>query len=134
MRISPQVLRFLVVGVLNTAIDVALLFLLTYLGVELWLANIFSTSVALLFSFVVNRSFTFKSTGNILRQIVPFLAVTLIGLWILQPLVLLRVTGLLNGVWPEYVGLFVAKMLATVVSMTWNYLLYNRLVFKGGIQ
>lgn len=134
MRISPQVLRFLVVGVLNTAIDVALLFLLTYLGVELWLANIFSTSVALLFSFVVNRSFTFKSTGNILRQIVPFLAVTLIGLWILQPLVLLGVTGLLNGVWPEYVGLFVAKMLATVVSMTWNYLLYNRLVFKGGIQ
>ena len=134
MRISPQVLRFLVVGVLNTAIDVALLFLLTYLGVELWLANIFSTSVALLFSFVVNRSFTFKSTGNILRQIVPFLAVTLIGLWILQPLVLLGVTGLLNGLWGEYVGLFVAKMLATVVSMTWNYLLYNRLVFKGGIQ
>ena len=134
MRISPQVIRFVIVGVLNTAIDVALLFLLTYLGVELWLANICSTSVALLFSFVVNRSFTFKSTGNALRQLVPFLAVTLIGLWILQPLVLLGVTGLLNGLWGEYMGLFVAKMLATVVSMTWNYLLYNRLVFKGGIQ
>lgn len=134
MRISPQVIRFVIVGVLNTAIDVALLFLLTYLGIELWFANICSTSVALLFSFVVNRSFTFKSTGNILRQIVPFLAVTLIGLWVLQPLVLLGVTGLLNGVWGEYVGLFVAKMLATVVSMTWNYLLYNRLVFKGGTQ
>lgn len=134
MRISPQVIRFVIVGVLNTAIDVALLFLLTYLGVELWLANICSTSVALLFSFVVNRSFTFKSTGNALRQLVPFLAVTLIGLWILQPLVLLGVTGLLNGLWGEYEGLFVGKMLATVVSMTWNYLLYNRLVFKGGIQ
>lgn len=134
MRISPQVIRFVIVGVLNTAIDVALLFLLTYLGVELWLANICSTSVALLFSFVVNRSFTFKSTGNPLRQIVPFVAVTLVGLWVLQPLVLLGVTGLLNGVWGEYVGLFVAKMLATVVSMTWNYLLYNRLVFKGGTQ
>lgn len=134
MRISPQVIRFIIVGVLNTAIDVALLFLLTYLGVELWLANICSTSVALLFSFVVNRSFTFKSTGNPLRQIVPFVAVTLVGLWVLQPLVLLGVTGLLNGVWGEYVGLFVAKMLATVVSMTWNYLLYNRLVFKGGTQ
>ena len=134
MRISPRILRFLVVGVLNTAIDVALLFLLTYGGVELWLANIFSTSVALLFSFFVNRSFTFKSTGNALRQIVPFLVVTLIGLWVLQPLVLLGVTGLLNGAWGEYIGLFVAKMLATLVSMTWNYLLYNRLVFKGGIQ
>ena len=133
MRISPQVIRFVIVGVLNTAIDVALLFLLTYLGVELWLANICSTSVALLFSFVVNRSFTFKSTGNPLRQIVPFVAVTLIGLWVLQPLVLLGVTDLLNGLWGEYMGLFVAKMLATVVSMTWNYLLYNRLVFKGGI-
>jgi putative flippase GtrA len=131
VRIPPRILRFVVVGVLNTAIDLIILFALTWLGVDVWLANIFSTSVALLFSFVVNRSFTFQSSGNPRQQIVPFLAVTLTGLWVLQPLVLVAVTGMLNGLWGEYVGLFAAKILATVVSMTWNYLLYNRLVFKA---
>lgn len=132
MRIPPRIIRFVVVGVLNTAIDLIILFALTWLGVDVWLANICSTSVALLFSFVVNRSFTFQSSGNPRKQIVPFLAITLAGLWVLQPLVLVAVTSMMNGLWGEYVGLFTAKILATVVSMTWNYLLYNRLVFKAG--
>ena len=131
MRISPRVLRFVLVGVLNTAIDFAVLFALTSVGVELWLANTVSTSVALVFSFVVNRSFTFNSDENPWRQILPFIAVTLTGLWVLQPAILLSVTGLLTSSWGEVLSLFVAKILATVVSMTWNYLLYNRVVFRG---
>lgn len=130
MTISPRIIRFVSVGILNTAIDVAVLFALTAMGVELWTANVVSTSTALVFSFLVNRSFTFNSRGRILRQVLPFLAVTIFGLWVIQPLVMLGVLFVVDPLWNEDLALFVAKMLATVVSMTWNYLLYNRLVFR----
>lgn len=131
MRISPRLVRFVIIGVLNTAIDFVILFALTSAGMGLWLANIFSTSVALGFSFFANRSFTFKSTGKINRQVLPFLLVTLTGLWLWQPLVIFTVTNVIDAAWGSAIVLLIAKTLATVVSMTWNYLLYNRVVFRG---
>lgn len=126
-----RVFRFAAVGVVNTALDVALLFVLIEAGLNLWLANTLSTGVSLIFSFFVNRSFTFKSSGGTLRQGFWFLIVTLFGLWVLQPLAMTLTIELAE----EMVGppwlLLGAKGIATVVSMTWNYFLYSRLVFRS---
>ena len=125
-------LRFLLVGVLNTLIDFGILFGLTALGLALVPANMISTAVALTFSFVANRSFTFGSSGNPLPQAIKFLAVTLFGLWVLQPLVLLAGTALLDDPIGPHASLLVSKVAATIVSMVWNYLLYDRFVFGSG--
>lgn len=125
-------LRFVLVGVLNTLIDFAILFGLTALGMSLVPANMISTAAALVFSFVVNRSFTFGSAGNPVPQAVKFLLVTLFGLWVLQPLVLLAGTALLDDLLGQHASLLVSKVAATIVSMVWNYLLYDRFVFRGG--
>lgn len=125
-------LRFILVGALNTLIDFAILFGLTALGMSVVPANMISTAVALVFSFVVNRSFTFGSTGNPVTQAVKFLLVTLFGLWVLQPLVLLAGTALLDDLLGPHASLLVSKVAATIVSMVWNYLLYDRFVFRGG--
>lgn len=121
--------RFVVVGVLNTAIDVALLLLLTTLGLPMVLANVISTSVAFGFSFLANRSFTFRSDGDARVQILKFACVTLFGLWVLQPIIIWAVSSLAAGLMPPAAALLIGKGVATVVSMLWNYLLYARFVF-----
>ncbi len=100
------------------------------MGTWLIAANIISTSVALTFSFFANRTFTFGSTGTKRSQAVRFLAVTLIGLWVLQPIVLLLTVGPLEEFFSRETSIVIAKLLATVVSMVWNYLLYDSLVFR----
>ncbi|MDN4484311.1 GtrA family protein [Demequina lignilytica] len=128
-------LRFVAVGIANTAIDFGTLAALTVAGMAPLAANIVSTSVALAFSFVANRTFTFRSSGHPGRQLALFLVVTLAGLWGLQSLVILGVTSALGGSGvPEYLVLAAAKVAATVASLTWNYMLYARVVFRDAVE
>jgi len=125
-------LRFAIVGGANTALDFILLFLFVNLGVDKILANYFSTGASLIFSFFANKSFTFKNkTGNAKKQFAAFLLVTITGLWVLQPIIIWLVTSALESqITNESILLFIAKLVATVGSLIWNYLLYSRLVFK----
>ena len=125
-------LRFLLVGGTNTLIDFALLFILTALGVNKIVANIISTGIAFIFSFFANRQFTFKdSNKNVKRQFLYFTVITLFGLWIIQPLVILFVTNILSSTsLNDQLTLFIGKVIATVVSLIWNYLFYSKLIFK----
>lgn len=127
-----QKVRFAIVGGANTALDFIVLFALTALGMDKIVANYFSTSVALVFSFFANKSFTFKhKTGSAKKQFAAFLVITLIGLWVLQPIIIWVSSGALEPyITNEPLNLFIAKLLATVASLIWNYLLYSRLVFK----
>lgn len=128
---NSQVVRFGIVGSLNTAIDFGLLLLLTSAGLSPLVANSISSVSAFVFSFVANKKYTFKSTGaNLQREIALFVAVTLFGLlviqntliWLLQPVV--ASLGL-----DTQTSLVIAKLVATVASLTWNYVLYSRVVF-----
>lgn len=125
-------IRFAMIGGINTAIDFVILFILVGLGIPTLIANILSTSNALTFSFFANKKFTFKATNKITRnQILQFLGITLTGLWVIQPIIIFGVkvvTGSL--VVNSFVILFIGKLLATVVTLIWNYLLYKKFVFK----
>jgi putative flippase GtrA len=131
MKNKSQKTRFIGVGGINTVLDFGILFLLKSLGIPAVAANIVSTSAAFCFSFFANKKFTFKTTDtNIKREIVLFSLVTLFGLWVLQTVVIKLVSAALSAYLPEYTVLFIAKLAATIVSLTWNYLLYSRVVFK----
>jgi hypothetical protein len=132
MKNKSQLIRFGLIGVINTALDFGLLFILKSVGLMATTANIFSTSIAFVFSFFANKKYTFRSSGtNIVREMILFVAVTLFGLWVLQTgviwLVLPHLSKLLRS---SEMGLLVTKLIATAVSMTWNYILYDKLVFK----
>lgn len=132
MKNKSQLIRFGLIGVINTALDFGLLFILKSVGLMATTANIFSTSIAFMFSFFANKKYTFRSSGtNIVREMILFVAVTLFGLWVLQTgviwLVLPHLSKLLRS---SEMGLLVTKLIATAVSMTWNYILYDKLVFK----
>lgn len=124
--------RFALVGGFNTALDFGILFGLTVLGVDKIPANYVSTSVSFVFSFFANKTFTFKAkSGNAKREFLSFIIVTLIGLWILQPLIITATSQLLETTFlDDTIVLLIAKLIATVVSLVWNYILYSRVVFK----
>lgn len=125
-------IRFLLVGGTNTVLDFALLFLFTNLGLHKIAANTLSTGIAFVFSFFANKQFTFKdSSKNVKRQFIAFAIITLSGLWLLQPLIIwLSSDFLAPHTNNEQLTLFIAKVIATIASMVWNYILYTKLVFK----
>ena len=145
---TKRVSKFGLIGALNTLIDFALFNILIYLGLYRIIANIFSTTIAMAFSFTTNKSWVFRSKqGNVLRQVVMFWGVKAFGLYIIQNIVILFLTEVwlaplnlaydivsLIGLQEVFSKTLVAnngaKATATLFSLTWNYLLYKRLVFK----
>lgn len=132
LKKHAEKLRFAIVGGANTLLDFSILFLLVGFGLDRIPANFISTSIAFVFSFFVNKSFTFKSTsGNAKRQFALFIIITIFSLWVIQPIVIIVVSWLMGGLGLNSgVVLFVAKLVATVASLIWNYFFYSRFVFK----
>ena len=125
-------LVFAAIGAANTALDFGILFILKAAGLPAIGANSVSTGIAFIFSFIMNRTYTFKSsTGNVRRELILFILVTLFGLWVLQSVVIWLVMpiGIHIGL-TENMAMLVAKLLATGVSLVWNYIMYDRVVFK----
>lgn len=124
-------IRFVLVGGTNTAIDLGILFTLKTIGLAAITSNYISTSVALIFSFFANKKFTFKDKSTDKTQFIKFLVVTLFGLWVIQPVVIwLSSQGLNLIINNDNLVLLIAKIIATCFSLTWNYFLYKKFVYK----
>lgn len=127
-------LRFAIVGGFNTLLDFGLLFAFSSLfGIPAGISNIMSTSTAFIFSFFANKKFTFKSANkdNIIREMILFTIITLFGLWVIQGLIIHFLTpAIISTGLSDSLSLLGSKLIATVVSLVWNYLLYSRVVFK----
>lgn len=127
--------RFSLVGVINTLIDFAVYSLAVLLGVPFFVANLISTSCGMAFSFFGNRSFTFHAGGqSARRQIALFLVVTLISQWAIQPLVIWAFNHITfsQTIFGHSPALILGKIVAIACSFIWNFILYNRVVFKKG--
>ena len=142
--------KFGLVGILNTVIDFGIFNVLTNkkIGWKKIPANLVSTTTAMIVSFALNRGFVFHATaGNIYAQTAEFFAVTAFGLYVLQNLVIWFLLDVWE--WPvdlawkivclvkldkrmshDFVRKNAAKAAATLVSLTWNYLMFSFIVFK----
>lgn len=125
--------RFALVGVVNTAIDFLLFTVLIAVGLGVLTANTVSTSAGMAFSFVVNRAWSFRSARPARETVVPFLVVTLVGLWVLHPLFILGVAAVgRQGGHEGDAVLWIGKVAAIAVGLVWNFTWYDRVVFKRG--
>ena len=96
-------------------------------------ANIISTATAFCFSFFANKKYTFRESGggSIKKQIPLFIVVTLTGLWGVQTIVITIATPLISSFGlGGGITLVLAKVIATMASLVWNYIFYSRIVFK----
>ncbi|WP_017935301.1 GtrA family protein [Nocardioides sp. Iso805N] len=121
--------RFVGIGVLNTLLDLALFAVLEpHLG--LVPATIVSTGVAMVFSFVANALFAFGATSLTWRAALTFFVPTAINMWVIQPVVIVALNHVAHQVYDhDYLDALAAKLGATVVSLTINFLVYDRYVW-----
>lgn len=130
-----QKVRFVLVGIANTLVDFSvLIFLVSIVGLASAPANIISTSCALVISYILNKKAVFGDTDtDNRRQLVLFISVTLVGIWLIQTVILVSVEQLLQ----QWVGaglgiLIMAKMVGIVASLVWNFFWYSKVVFRQG--
>lgn len=120
---NGYLVKFLVVGVASFAIDLGLLALLHEVGgVDLWIATPIAFLASLVFNFLVQRKFTFQSGA---RAHVSFLKY---GVLVLFNLVAIDV--IVNLFAASGISYAVGKVVATVVTTAWNFLLYKYWIFK----
>ncbi len=131
-----QFAKFMLVGVLNTAIDFGILNLIIFLtgvtqGIGIFFTAAISFSVATVNSYFWNREFTFVSKKKAGQNFGSFLIVTVIGLLINAFVVYFLSTYIFPHVIANpNLRPNVAKLLATVISLFWNFVGYKILVFK----
>jgi putative flippase GtrA len=138
--------KFGLVGVFNTLIDFTIYNLLSSNGLTLVESNLVSTTVAMIFSFFANKRLVFKKAGgNLFREVALFWLVSAFGVYVLQT----GVIKILTDVWPSPLNQLVAfahtsgvtghdafiiknsaKLIGTIVSLTWNFFMYKKVVFN----
>ncbi len=149
--LATRIAKFGLVGIFNTALDFGIYNILTSKRFKLSRihANIISTTIAMIFSFFANQRFVFKAQGgNLFLQIGSFYLVTAFGLYVLQNIIIHFLTykwqsipklairivhGLnLNKLFhDEFVHKNTVKLAATFVSLSWNFILFQYLVFHS---
>lgn len=131
--LRSEKIRFGLVGAFNTGVDFGVLFILARLmGVPTLVANVVSTTCALIVSYTLNKKAVFRNTDTRNhRQVLLFVVVTLAGLWGVQSAVIMASTAMLHGlITNSGLLLLVTKGIATLFSLVWNYLWYSRVVFR----
>jgi len=132
---NNQAFWFSVIGGINTALDFIILFVLTSFGIKIFIANIFSTGITFIISFLMNKKITFKSVSNnkkeLIREMVLFIIITLFGLWVIQNIVISTAMPIFENLLKnKQMSLLLSKLIATIFSLIWNFILYKKVVFK----
>ena len=132
---NNQAFWFSIIGGINTVLDFIILFVLASLGVKIFIANIFSTGTTFIISFLMNKKITFKSVSNnkkeLIREMVLFIIVTLFGLWVIQNIVISTAMPIFENLLKnKQMSLLLSKLIATIFSLIWNFILYKKVVFK----
>ena len=122
-----DVTRFLVVGFTTVLIDLIFYLILINFSFEIAISKGVSFSIGALFSYFVNRSYTFQSSKSGLLRFVFFASLYILTLIInvLSNEIILSFLSFLNY------SLFIAFLLATAISATLNFLGMKYFIFSS---
>lgn len=122
-----QLVKFSIVGVINTAVDFAVFFLFySAFHVSYSISQVFGYTSGMINSFIMNKKWTFedKTTGKvIITKLLKFVITNLVSLGSSIVVLKLSKTYLSNSI-------LIAKVLATLCAQMINYLSYKYWVFS----
>lgn len=133
-----QIAKYIVVGFINTVLDLAVLNVLIFLdnrgrsGLYFAVFRSISFMCAVVNSYLFNKYWTFKGgAGKTSFQLPVFLFLTLIGMGInltvsVGVISFARPPAFLLAYWPS-----IAALAGTAVALFWNFLAYKFVVFKS---
>ena len=119
-----QFIRFILVGVINTGLGYGIIFACMYLaGISPELSNVIGYMIGLIFSYLLHRKFTFRSTKRRSTEFIRFSVVFLMAYCanLVTLIVLFRAVGV-------YAGL--SQVIAGFVYVGTSYLLNKSYVFQ----
>jgi len=137
IKVIFQIAKFLLIGILNTFVDLGILNLLIWIFAIAtgWLYSLFkaiSFSISVVNSYFWNKSWTFKKVGKPeTKEFVQFCTIAGIGFFLNVGIASLIVNiigpqfGLSQKIWAN-----IGAIIATIVVCTWNFLGYKFIVFK----
>ena len=129
-RLAGQVVRFGLVGVINTLVDFGLFNVLYhFVGLPLLAANSLSVAAGIANSFIWNKHWTFSAggRGRLRHEVITFALISVIGL-LLNNAGLHVLTSLTGNM--GILALNAQKLVASVISMTWNFVGYRLIAFR----
>jgi putative flippase GtrA len=141
-------LRFILAGLVNTAVNFAVLNLAFYGLRQNKLTSVaLATVCAISVSFLINRTFVFVDKGNPGRKLVRFVVISMAGVFMVQngvyALALLLISGheapvisaahsiTGRGFSADFIDINCSNALASLAVMLWNYNGYRLFVFNG---
>lgn len=131
-----QVVKYLVVGVMNTLLTLIVIFICkSYFEINPYVSNAIGYVVGLINSFIWNRNWVFRSNGRITRQAVHFVtafvlcyAVQFAVVWTLNQFVMRDILWNVGGF--TLSGYGVATLIGNVCYSTVNFVYNKMLTFK----
>lgn len=126
MNTFRKFMAFCVVGGLAFLIDIGFVNLFFFLGLPFPTARTFSITLALVFNFFVNRSFTFKAKHtHAKKQVLPFIVVyviaNLVNLFSSILIVNLAGENVISINWASFIGTAVSIPFSFFGSLIWTF-------------
>lgn len=119
-----NVAKFLMSGGVAALAEYLSFVALHHLGMYLIAANALSFSCGLVISFTLNKHWVFSRKGNGTRQFAAYFVLALVNLVLGSGLIVLLAEG--AGLAP-----LIAKVITMGVIATWNYVMYQKIIFKA---
>lgn len=120
---NSHLIKFLLVGGASFAVDLGLLILLhEVFGVDLWIATPLAFIASLVFNFLLQRSFTFRAQNRRHVSFLKYLALVVFNV--------VAIDVIVNAFDAWGVSYGIGKVVATVVTTSWNFWLYKVWIFK----
>lgn len=119
-----QFKKYIITGLSAAVLEYGLFTLLTVLaGMREVTSHAASMSAGFILSFILNRQWSFKSQGNISRQLFLSCALFLINLCISSYVIYLLVEK--AEIWDK-----LAKLLVMGMIMLWNFVIFKKVIYK----
>lgn len=113
--IDRTLIRFALVGLINSVSGLLIIFLAMYSGFDDVLANAIGYSCGFVISFILNKNWTFINSGSVATNFARFLVVTLVAYFSNLITVILMIDGL-------QVNAFISQSLGVPVYAVISYL------------
>lgn len=116
-----QIIKYGLVGIINTIITLLLIIALTYAGVNPFLSNVIGFSAGLLNSFYMNKNYTFyknSSKGSLIHFLLAFVPSYILNILILY---LTKDLAEYNIIVPQLLAMLSYNILFFALMKTWVF-------------
>lgn len=119
-----QMKRYLITGFSSAAIELTLLYMLRDVAkLGIIEANSIALTIVFWFNFLMNRFFSFKSNGSIKKQIIMYGILFVFNLGASDLIMHLLTSSL-------HLQYLLAKVFAIGAVVSWNFVLYKKVIYK----